>query len=104
MTGSAAILAGAKEELAVAVVKTAISIERELFDAGEELAREWNISRSDLYARALRKLVRAQRRQDIRDRINAVEAALTDDERADERAITEGLRRATRDTLGVEPW
>ena len=82
----------------MAAVKTAISIERELFEEGEQLARELNISRSDLYARALQSFLRQQRRRAIRDQINAVEASLTDDERAEEQAVTEGLQHMTAET------
>lgn len=83
----------------MAVVKTAISIDRELFDAGERMARDLNVTRSELYARALSSLLKQQRRQAIKEQINAVEAALTAEERAEEDAITEGLRRMTSETL-----
>lgn len=83
----------------MAAVKTAISIERELYEAGEQMARELNISRSDLYARALQSYLRQQRRRAIRDQINAVESSLTDDERAEEQAITEGLQHMTAEAM-----
>lgn len=83
----------------MAVVKTAISIDRELFDAGERKARELNVTRSELYARALRGLLKQQRRQAIKEQINAVEAAFSAEERAEEDAVTEGLRRMTSETL-----
>jgi metal-responsive CopG/Arc/MetJ family transcriptional regulator len=63
------------------------------------MARELNISRSDLYARALQSYLRQHRRRAIRDQINAVESSLTDDERAEEQAITEGLQLMTADAM-----
>ena len=42
------------------VVKTAISIDRALFDADEHMAHELHISRSELYGRALQDLLRRQ--------------------------------------------
>ncbi len=83
----------------MAVIETAISIDRELFDEGERLAHELNVSRSDLYSRALQSLLRQRRRQSIVDRINEAQASLTDEERADEQRIVDGLGRAFGDTL-----
>lgn len=83
----------------MAVVKTAISVDRELFDAGEQLARELNISRSDLYNRALQNLLRQQRRRAIMNQIDEVQASLTDKERVEEQAIVEGLQNAFGETL-----
>ena len=83
----------------MAVVETAISIDRELFDAAEHMAHELHISRSELYGRALQDLLRRQRRQAIMEQINEVQASLTDEERAEEQAITEGLQYAFGETL-----
>jgi len=83
----------------MAVVKTAISIDRKLYDAGEQLAHELNVSRSDLYGRALQALLQERQRQEIMDRINEVQASLTDEERADERVVVDGLQHAFEDTL-----
>ena len=93
----------------MAVVKTAVSIERHLFDEGEELARKWKVSRCELYARALSDLIRLQRRREIQERINAVEDSLTDEERREEQSVTEGMRRMTSEALratarGDDAW
>jgi len=87
------------EKRLMTVVKTAISIDRALFDAAEHMAHELHISRSELYGRALQDLLRRQRRQAIMDQINEVQTSLTAEERAEERAITEGLGHAFGDTL-----
>ena len=41
-------------------MKTAVSIPNDLFEQGEALAKARKISRSELYAQALRKLIQAQ--------------------------------------------
>lgn len=83
----------------MAVVKTAVGIDAQIFAEGEELAKALHISRSDLYTRALAHMVRQHRRRAIRDAINAFEATLTDEERAEERFITEGLQRASTEAI-----
>ncbi|HXT38150.1 MAG TPA: hypothetical protein VN837_21450 [Chloroflexota bacterium] len=45
----------------MSVTKTAISIPRELFERGEQVAADLGISRSELYARALRTLLRERK-------------------------------------------
>jgi len=92
------------EKRLMTVVKTAISIDRALFDAAEHMAHELHISRSELYGRALQDLLRRQRRQAIMDQINEVQTSLTAEERAEERAITEGLWAMRSGTRCVLPW
>ena len=79
----------------MAVIKTAVGIDAQVFAEGEELAKALKISRSDLYTRALAHMLRQYRRRAIRDAINAFEATLTDEEREEERFIIEGMQRAT---------
>lgn len=55
--------------------------------------------RGDLYSQALRAMLRQQRRRAIMNRIDEVEASLTDEERAEERAITDAMQRATGEAL-----
>lgn len=74
--------------------KTAISIERSVFEAAEELARELHISRSDLYTRALKALLRERKMYAMQDQINAAEAALKHREHADTSMEAEELHRA----------
>lgn len=52
------------------VMKTAVSIPDDVFDQAERLARERNISRSELYADALRRLVLSNAR--VTDQLDAV--------------------------------
>lgn len=55
-------------------MKTAISIPDPLFNAAEEAARRLDISRSELFARALEEYLAARREEDITQRLNEVYA------------------------------
>ena len=55
-------------------MKTAISIPDPLFDAAEETARRLDISRSELYARALKEFLSARREDEITRKLNEVYA------------------------------
>jgi metal-responsive CopG/Arc/MetJ family transcriptional regulator len=53
-------------------MKTAISIPDPLFNAAEEAARRLDISRSELFARALEEYLAARREDDVTRRLNEV--------------------------------
>jgi metal-responsive CopG/Arc/MetJ family transcriptional regulator len=53
-------------------MKTAISIPDRLFNAAEEAARRLDISRSELYARALEEYLAARREAEVTNRLNEV--------------------------------
>jgi metal-responsive CopG/Arc/MetJ family transcriptional regulator len=55
-------------------MKTAISIPDPLFAAAEEVARRLDVSRSELYTRALEEFLAARRDDDITQRLNEVYA------------------------------
>ncbi len=64
-------------------IKTAISLETDLFKQTEALAGELRVSRSRLIAMALRDYLRRQHDRNLLDRLNAAYAdSLSDDERA----------------------
>ena len=54
------------------VMKTAISIRDEIFDAAEKTARELGISRSELYAKAVREFVTRHSAKGVTGRLNEV--------------------------------
>jgi len=54
------------------VMKTAISLPDELFEAADELAEKLGVSRSQLYARALSEYVAQHGESDVTERLNAV--------------------------------
>ena len=53
-------------------MKTAISIQDDIFEAAEETARELQISRSELYARAVREFVTRHSRANVTGRLNRI--------------------------------
>lgn len=59
------------------MVKTAVSIPDEVFEQAERLARERNVSRSQLYADALRMLVQSDAR--VTEQLNEVHGGPTAD-------------------------
>ncbi|HEY3413647.1 MAG TPA: CopG family transcriptional regulator [Armatimonadota bacterium] len=89
-------------------VKTAISVDRELFEAMEELASRRKVSRSRLFAEAAQELVRKDRNQRLLEQINATCGEGPDEEeKAFMRRATalaaERLRREE-EAAGAPPW
>ena len=74
-------------------VKTAVSLDRKLYEQGEALASELKISRSRLFALALEEFIRRRRSRGLLDRINA---AYEDPPDAAERALQRAMRRTHR--------
>ena len=56
----------------LSVVKTAISIRDEIFEAAERLAQSLGMSRSELYSTAVKEFVFRHSRQRITERLNEV--------------------------------
>ncbi len=52
-------------------IKTAISIQEDLFDKAEALARQLHISRSRLYAQALKDYIQKHQNAQLLEQINA---------------------------------
>ena len=55
-------------------IKTAISIEKDLFDQAEKMARSMKVSRSKLFVIALRDFIEHQKNKDLLAQINAAYA------------------------------
>ncbi len=53
-------------------MKTAISIQDHIFEAAEETARQLRISRSELYARAVREFVARHTGKNVTERLNLI--------------------------------
>lgn len=64
----------------MACVKTAISIEESLLDDVKALAGRMKISRSQLFARAMREFLNRYTAEEIRQRLNEVYARPPDEE------------------------
>lgn len=74
----------------MANVKTAVSLERPLFDRAEALARQMKIPRSQLFARALRDFVSRHEEAEIVRRLNEVYADYPD---PSEKTLLDSMRR-----------
>ena len=83
----------------MAQVKTGISLDADLFDAAERLAKELRLSRSGLYARALEELIERQRSQKLLDDLNAAYGGPPDPE---DEALMRGVKHTMR-RIG-DPW
>ena len=70
-------------------VKTAISLQKPLFDQAENLARKMKVSRSRLFVLALEDFLHRQQSRDLLTRINAAYADAPD-------PIEKALRRKAR--------
>ena len=65
-------------------MKTAISIRDEVFEAAEHTARDLGMSRSELYATAVKEFVARHRSQRVTERLDAVYADSDSSSRLDE--------------------
>jgi metal-responsive CopG/Arc/MetJ family transcriptional regulator len=76
-----------------ATVKTAISMQRPLFDHVERLARKMKISRSRVFALAVEEYIRRREAVELLDRINR---AYDDEPTLEEKQLAPGRRRRHR--------
>ncbi len=74
-------------------VKTAISIQKSLFEQAEDLARQMKISRSRLFVLALEDYIRRQQNRELLAQINA---AYADEPDSLERTLRHEVRRTHR--------
>lgn len=74
-------------------IKTAISIQRSLFEQAETLARRMKISRSRLFVLALEDYIRRQQNRELLNQINAAYADETETERNARRKMKRTHRR-----------
>ena len=74
-------------------IKTAISIEKNLFDQAEQLARDMNVSRSKLFVLALQDFIEHQKNKEMLAQINA---AYNDEPDSAERSLRTKARRQHR--------
>jgi metal-responsive CopG/Arc/MetJ family transcriptional regulator len=80
-------------------IKTAISIEKNLFDQAETIARSMNVSRSRLFVIALQDFIEHQKNKDLLARINA---AYTDESDETEQTLRRKSRQQHRHMLEGE--
>jgi len=80
-------------------IKTAVSVNKVLFDQAEELARELSVSRSRLYSLALEEYIRKQHSRAMLERFNA---AYADELDAEEEANLTQMGELFRDVVEGE--
>jgi metal-responsive CopG/Arc/MetJ family transcriptional regulator len=78
-------------------MKIAISVPDEVFEAGEHLARQLGVSRSQLYSDALATYLSARGAHEVTARLNAIFDAQPSD-------LDPALNRAQLKTLADEAW
>ena len=78
-------------------MKTAVSLPDELFREGEQTARHLRMSRSQLYATALREFLERRQGNSVTERLNEVYSRTSSE-------VDEGLYRAQLATLEPEEW
>ena len=80
-------------------IKTAVSVNKSLFERAEGLARKMNVSRSRLYSLALEEYIRRRENQALLERINA---AYADELDAEEQATLAQMRELHRRVVDGE--
>jgi metal-responsive CopG/Arc/MetJ family transcriptional regulator len=78
-------------------MKTAVSLPDPLFAAADELARRLQVSRSELYARAIERYVKAHRQDRVTQALNRVYAS-------EDSALDPALARLQARSLPHEKW
>lgn len=78
-------------------MKTAISVPDDLFERAERVARELGMSRSELYATALREYLSEQRLGDVTARLDTVYADQAS-------TLDPGLDHRQRQSLSRDEW
>lgn len=78
-------------------MKIAISVPDEVFEAGEHLARQLGVSRSQLYSDALATYLSARGSKEVTARLNAIFAAQSSD-------LDPALHRSQIQSLADEAW
>ena len=80
-------------------IKTAISIEKNLFDQAENLARTMKVSRSKLFVIALQDYIEHQKNKEMLSQINA---AYADEPDTTEQTLRRNSRKQHRRIVGGE--
>ncbi|MBU4225959.1 MAG: hypothetical protein KKC71_09085 [Chloroflexi bacterium] len=80
-------------------IKTAISVQKSLFDEAENLARQMKVPRSRLFAMALEEYIKRQQNRELLAQINA---AYADEPDPAELVLREKSLKAYRETIEDE--
>ncbi len=79
------------------IMKTAISLPDEVFEAADELATELGVSRSQLYARAVAEYVAQHRAETVTERLDAVYGEV-------EARLDPALEALQASSVAEDPW
>ena len=82
-------------------VKTAISMQKELFQEVNKLASEMHVSRSRLFVMAVQDFIKKKESQDLLSQINN---AFSDQPNSEENIIHSNMRKKQAKKLEREPW
>ena len=88
---------GVLPRLYFSAMKTAVSIPDDVFEAAEKAAKRLGVSRSELYANAVREFVERHRRDNITEKLNEIYAA-------DDAGLDPVLEKLQRSSLAKEDW
>ena len=80
-------------------IKTAISIQKSLFDQAEQLARQMNVPRSRVFVLALEEYLQRQQNHELLARFNA---AFADEPTPTERTVREKSMKTYRESIEDE--
>ncbi|MCK5229328.1 MAG: CopG family transcriptional regulator [Desulfobulbaceae bacterium] len=82
-------------------VKTAISLEKNLFDQVNQLANDLHVSRSKLFTLAVKDFLKKQESKKLLAQLNA---AYSDSPNEEEKTISKAMHRKQRETMEQESW
>lgn len=82
-------------------IKTAISLEKNIFEQVNKLARDMRVSRSRLFTLAVKDYLKKQESQSLLARLNEAYDDYPNDE---ERKISKSMRSKQRKITGQESW
>ena len=82
-------------------VKTAISLEENLFDQVNQLASDLHVSRSKLFALAVKDYLKKQESKKLLAQLNA---AYSDSQSEEEKAISKAMHKKQRKIVEQESW
>ncbi|MEW6366509.1 MAG: hypothetical protein AB1714_17925 [Acidobacteriota bacterium] len=85
----------------MSTIKTVIPLDETLYEQAERTARELRVSRSRLYAEAIREYLERRRNCRLFEKLNRVSSDGVDRE---ERRVLRGIRRVRRRHEEAEPW
>ena len=82
-------------------VKTAISLEEDLFNQVSKLANDLHVSRSKLFTLAVKDFIKNQENKGLLAQLNV---AYTDSPSEEEKSISKAMQRKQRQIVGQESW